>query len=75
MPLLSLFLSALVEMTHISSSGAIDNLSIVRSTGELSQAERERAAVYGQRIIHDLFEQGKEVSPYALHIDELDILA
>jgi len=74
-PLLSLSLAALVEMTHVSSSAHTENFGIPHSTSELSKSERERVAVYGRQILHDLFERGKEVSPCVLYLEELDMLA
>ena len=73
-PLLSLSLAVLVEMIHASSSGSSENVGTTDSASQPSKAERERVAVYGRQILHDLFERGKEVSPCVVYIDGLDVL-
>lgn len=73
-PLLSLSLAVLVEMTYSSSSEHMEDLHVVHSPRELSQERQAMMAERGRHIIHDLFEQGKKVAPCVLHVDELDVL-
>ncbi|HLJ36048.1 MAG TPA: AAA family ATPase [Ktedonobacteraceae bacterium] len=74
-PLLSLSLPALFAMVSSSNGNYTEYFGDVHSSHEMGRAEQETMAQHGRHMIHDLFEQGKKVSPCVICLDELDALA
>ncbi len=74
-PLLSLSIPALFAMVSSSNGNYTEYFGDVPSSHEMRRAEQETMAQQGRHMIHDLFEQGKKVSPCVICLDELDALA
>jgi len=74
-PLLSLSMPTLFEMTSALSRNEQGTSDIECSTTRSFQTAMEMMAQRGRDIIHHLFEQGKYTSPCVILIDELDLLA
>ena len=74
-PLLSLSIPVLFEMVNSENGNYTEMFGDVRSLRESGHAERETMAQSGRHMIHDIFEQGKKISPCIIRIDELDTLA
>lgn len=74
-PLLSLSIPVLFEMVSSENGDYTESFGDARSPRESSHAERETMAQSGRHMLHDIFEQGKKISPCIIRIDELDTLA
>jgi len=74
-PFLFLSIPVLFEMVRTSSDGSLGIFGDARSPRAPRQAEEETSVQYGQRMIHDFFDQGNKVTPCVLYIDELEALA
>ncbi len=74
-PLLSLSIPVLFEMVSSENGDYTESFGDVRSPRELRHAEKETMAQSGRHMLHDIFEQGKKISPCIIRIDELDTLA
>ncbi len=74
-PLLSLSIPVLFAMVSSSDGDYTEIFGDAHSPHEMGRSEQETMAQRGRHMIHDLFEQGKKVSPCIIRIGKLDALA